>query len=332
MFVFYKKIVLIIFISLIIHESWSQNLFDCRWSTILTEGLPTGRHENSFVEFKGKFYLLGGRGLNPVDVYDPKANKWEAKSKPPIQLHHFQAVVYKEAIYIVGAMTGNYPNESPLENVWIYYPETDNWVKGPVIPQLRRRGGGGTVIYNDKIYIACGIKLGHTNGTNNYFDSYDLKTGEWNVLDDAPHIRDHVQAIVAEDKLWLVGGRNTSVHYADNFGAFFNAVEPQVDYYDFKKEQWFTHKEVLPIPTAAGSLVCAGTKVLYIGGEGAKNRAYDNTQCLDLNTGKWCQIAILISGRHGTGAIFYNNKIYIVAGSPVKGGGEINSMEVFTTN
>jgi N-acetylneuraminic acid mutarotase len=327
----FRITLLIIWLSIICHLTNSQNLADYRWSTLDTKGQPTGRHENSFVEYKGKFYLLGGRGINPVDVYDPITNTWEAKSKSPIQIHHFQAVVYNDAIYLTGAMTGSYPKEPALEHIWIYYPETDKWKKGPEIPETRRRGSAGIVIYNDKIYMACGIKIGHTSGTNNYFDSYDLKTGEWKQLTDAPHIRDHVPAIVVDDKLWLIGGRNTSVHFEGNFGAFFNAVEPNVDYYDFKKEQWFTLKEKLPIPTAAGSLVNIGKKLLYIGGEGPQAQAYNNTQCLDLETGKWSQLDTLGTGRHGTGALVYDNKIFIAAGSPVKGGGALTSLEVLAS-
>lgn len=37
--------------------------------------------------------------------------------------------------------------------------------KGPVIPEGRRRGGAGVVLFNDKIYIAYGIEYGHTSGT-----------------------------------------------------------------------------------------------------------------------------------------------------------------------
>ncbi|RQW08670.1 DUF1080 domain-containing protein [candidate division KSB1 bacterium] len=52
-------------------------LSDYRWTLIDAKGEVTGRHENAFVEYKGKFYLLGGRGANPVNVFDPRTNTWE---------------------------------------------------------------------------------------------------------------------------------------------------------------------------------------------------------------------------------------------------------------
>lgn len=308
----------------------SQSLMDGRWTTIKAEGSVTGRHENAFVEYNGKFYLLGGRGINPVNVFDPATNTWETREKSPMEMHHFQAVVYGNAIYLVGAMTGKYPKELPLENIWIYYPENDTWEKGPEIPEARRRGAAGAVLYNDKIYVVGGIEYGHTSGTNNYFDSYDLKTGEWSVLTKAPHVRDHFPTIVVNDNLYCVGGRNTSVHYKDNFMAFFAATIPEIDVYSFKEDKWTTLKEPLPVPTAAGGLVEINNKLIYMGGEGERDHAYFETQCLDLETGEWKQLPALVRGRHGSGAVLYNNKIYVAAGSPKKGGGKLNSIEVFS--
>jgi len=250
----------------------------------------------------------------------------------PMEVHHFQAVVYGDAIYLVGAMTGGYPGEVPLEHIWIYYPEKDSWEQVDEIPLERRRGGAGAVIHNDKIYMVCGIEYGHTSGTNNYFDSYDLKTGKWEVLTKAPHVRDHFPAIVVDNKLYCVGGRNTSVHHEDNFGAFFGATVPWVDVYDFETEKWSTLKEKIPYPTAAGGLVEIDKHLVYMGGEGSFPMAYNQTQSLDLESGKWSQLAPLTTGHHGSGAILYKDQVYIAAGSPNKGGGNLNTIEVFSAN
>ena len=234
-----SNLLLITFILLLVFNSFKvqgTNLNEYRWTTIDATGEVTGRHENVFIEYKDKFYLIGGRGINPVNVFDPQTNTWEAKGKSPIEIHHFQAIVHKDAIYMLGAMTGGYPKETPLENIWIYHPETDTWEKGPEIPKDRRRGGAGSVIYNNKIYMVCGIEFGHSSGTNNYFDSYDLITGEWEIHTKAPHIRDHFPAIVVNDRLYCIGGRNTSVHYNDRFNAFLEATIPYVDVYDFNEE------------------------------------------------------------------------------------------------
>ncbi|MGM8361865.1 Kelch repeat-containing protein [Flavobacterium sp. ARAG 55.4] len=329
-----KKVYLFTLIHLLMYfttEAQSTDLKEYNWTTIDTKGNVTARHESSMVEYNGKFYLIGGRGLNPVNVFDPKTNTWEEKAKPPFEMHHFQAVVYKDAIYVI-AMTGKYPKEVPLENIWLYYPERDTWKKGPEIPENRRRGGAGAVVYNDKIYIVCGIDFGHTSGTNNNFDSYDLNTGKWEVLTKAPHIRDHFSAIIVDDNLYCIGGRNTSFHYPENFGAFFEQTLPYVDVYNFKENKWHTMKEQLPYPTAAGGLVYFQNKIIYFGGEGKLKEAYNTTQCFDLTTQKWSPLAPLNIGRHSGGGVVFDSKIYTAAGSPVKGGGNLDSVEVFSLN
>lgn len=324
-----KNILGLIFLNALFCGAQSTTLLNFRWTTIQAKGHVTPRHESSMVKYKDKFYLLGGRGINPVNVFDPKSNTWEEKSKSPVEMHHFQAVAYQDAIYVI-AMTGKYPEEVPLENIWLYYPENDSWEKGQEIPIHIRRGGAGVSIYKDKLYLTCGINFGHTSGTNNNFNSYDLITGKWKNLTKAPHIRDHFSTIVVGDYLYCIGGRNTSFHYPDNFGAFFEATVPYIDVYNFNKKKWHTMKEQLPYSTAAGGLIYFKNKIIYIGGEGEFKQAYNTTQSLDLETGKWSQLAALNMGRHGGGTVFYKDEIYTVAGSPNKGGGNLKSIEVFS--
>ena len=139
-----NKFLAIILLSFIVGlQAQTPSLSNYRWLPIEAKAEVVGRHENAFIEYKGKFYLLGGRGVNPVNVFDPQTNIWETKGKSPMEIHHFQAVVYGNAIYLVGAMTGGYPKELPLDCIWKYYPETDKWEKGAEIPVARRRGGAG---------------------------------------------------------------------------------------------------------------------------------------------------------------------------------------------
>ena len=101
-------------------EATSQELSDFRWTIIDTKGECTGRHENTFVAYNNKFYLLGGRGVNPVYIFDLETNTWETRGKSPMEIHHFQAVVYKNVFYLVGSMEGKSPTETTIKNIWMY--------------------------------------------------------------------------------------------------------------------------------------------------------------------------------------------------------------------
>jgi len=113
------------------------------WETVEAAGEPTARHEAGLVACGRKLYLLGGRRVNPTDIFDPATNTWTAGAKPPVELHHFQAVELDGLIYLMGAMTGRYPYETPLERVVIYDPAADAFSFGHEISEDRRRGGGG---------------------------------------------------------------------------------------------------------------------------------------------------------------------------------------------
>ena len=123
------------------------------WETVPCEPVCTARHEAAMTALNGKLYLLGGRGVKPVEEYDPAANAWKKLSPTPMQIHHFQALVVADRIALVGAMTGGYPKEPAVPNVWWFDPAKDEWTKGPAMPAGRERGGAGTVLHDNKIYL-----------------------------------------------------------------------------------------------------------------------------------------------------------------------------------
>ncbi len=310
------------------------------WNILTPNGTPVNRHECAFVEANGKFYLLGGRGNRPVNIYNPATNAWTQSSALPkdpqgqtLYLHHFQAVSLNGLIYVVGAFTGEYPNETPVPDVYIYNPATNAWTVGPKIPQARRRGSAATVVYNQKIYLVGGITNGHTSGFVKWLDEFDPATGTWQTLPDANFARDHFHAAVVGNKLYAAGGRRTS----GATGQVFSLTVPEVDVFDFGTRQWLPYPNgMAPIPTQrAGTTVAVlGGEVVVIGGESANNAgdlAHNQAEALNPATGTWRSLDPLNTGRHGTQALVYKEKIYIAAGSGKRGGTpELNSLESFS--
>jgi len=249
------------------------------WEIVDAIGEPTARHEASIVAFEDKIYLLGGRRINPTDVFNPRTKTWTKMSSPPIEIHHFQAVVVGDAIYILGAMTGPWPHETPLERVLIYYPKTDTFEFGAEIPKARRRGGAGAVYANGKIYLVGGITDGHMGTYVNWFDAYDVETDDWVQLPDAPHRRDHFQAAISGDKLYAFAGRR-SEQRADL--GFEQTIIPG-NVFDFKTGQWedVTKATNLPTPRAGNMMTAYDGKIIVGGGEsGTQIVAFTNYRLL----------------------------------------------------
>ncbi len=298
------------------------------WQTLNPNaGSPAGRHEGAYVQAGDKFYLLGGRGIKPVQVYDPAGRTWADAPATPIELHHFQAVTFEGLIYVAGAFTGEYPSETPVPNLYIYNPLTRQWLKGPDIPPNRQRGSAGVVVYNQKIYLVGGITNGHNSGYVTWFDEFDPLTNTWRTLADAPRARDHFHAALIGDKLYAAGGRRTSA----STDQLFDLTVPEVDVYDFTANQWSTLPNGIPTQRGAPATAVLNGELVLIGGEsGTQVGAHRETEALNPTTGTWQRLADLQEGRHGTQAIVNNEAIYVVAGSGQRGGEpELTSQEVF---
>jgi N-acetylneuraminic acid mutarotase len=298
------------------------------WKILEGDDQPTHRHENAYARVGDKLYLLGGRGERPVEEFDPETGRWETKATPPLSMHHFQAVSLNGKIYVAGAFNGNYPYEDPIPNVYIYDPQADSWTKGPEIPEDRRRGAAGAVAHNGKIYVVGGIQNGHASGQVRWLDSFDPETGEWTELANAPRNRDHFQAAVVGGKLYAAGGRRSS----QATGEVFELTIREVDVYDFSSDSWTPLPPSGDIPTerAGSTSIAVGDYMIVIGGEsGSQTDAHNEVEALNTETGLWQSLPSLNQGRHGAQVVAYDGKLYIAAGSKVRGAEEINSQEVF---
>ncbi|GIV32716.1 MAG: hypothetical protein KatS3mg031_0251 [Chitinophagales bacterium] len=299
-----------------------------QWYQIPSANSPVARHECSYVQAGNKFYLMGGRGNRPVQSYNPADSTWTTEASNPIEMHHFQAVEYNGLIYVMSAFTGSFPHETPLPNIYIYDPVAKQWNVGPLIPANRRRGAAGCVVYDNMIYVVCGIQDGHSSGWVPWLDRYDPQTNTWTQLPDAPRARDHFNAIVANGKIYCIGGRLSGFN-----GNTFKYVVPEVDVYDIASQTWTTLPAVnnIPTPRAACATALLEEEILVIGGEIETSlTALNVTEAFNYSNHAWRTLTPLITGRHATTAISSNGGVYVVCGSGNRGGSpELSTQEVF---
>lgn len=289
----------------------------------------TKRHEHGYVKVGARFYLLGGRGINPVDVFDPATGTWSRGAASPVEMHHFQAVVFENRIYVVGAMTGPFPKEPPLPNVYIYDPAADTWSVGPEIPAGRRRGGAGAVLHGDEIYVVAGITNGHYDGHVPWMDAFNPRTGTWRQLPDAPRPRDHFHAVIIDGRIYAAAGRRSSAGTKQTF----ELTVAEVDVFDLQANRWSTLPPAGNIPTpraGAGAAVIDGRLIVLGGESGAQSLAHDNVEELDPATGRWRSLTPLAMGRHATQAVVHDGRIYLASGSRTQGATEVDTQEIYT--
>jgi hypothetical protein len=259
--------------------------------------------------------------------YHFATDTWSRGADAPREFNHFQATLYQGLVWVVGSFnTNDFPTETSEPNVWVYDPAADRWIRGPPIPTRRRRGGAGLVVYQDQFYVVGGNTKGHDGGSVGWLDRYDPRTGQWQVLEDAPRARDHFSAQVADGKMYCVGGRATDYET----DVFANEV-PHVDVYSFVAGTWTTLAARLPRPRAAPATAFFAAKILVMGGETHDSGdALARVDALDPATGTFSQLASMRHGRHGTQAIVSGPGVIVTAGSPYQGGASQTNMEAYS--
>ena len=284
----------------------------------------TCRHEAAMVTVNGRLYLMGGRGNRPSEAFDPTTGKWTTLGLPPFEINHFQPVVLDGLVYVIGAFTGAYPNETNVPNVWTWDPLADVWTQGPLIPAARQRGSNGAFVRDGKIYVIGGNNQGHNGGARPWFDEYDPATQTWQVLPDAPRARDHFTTVLIGDRLVAAGGRTTQQP-----GPFGNTIGA-VDIYDFSDGTWSTIAEDIPTRRAGTMTVPVGRFAVVIGGESTSQvDAHSECEALDVLSEEWTTLPPLVDGRHSGGIGQVDGRIYVASGSGRRGGNpELDTLEV----
>jgi N-acetylneuraminic acid mutarotase len=297
------------------------------WTTLKTSGEIDPREEAAFMACKGKFYLMGGYGLMPVNKFDPETEVWTRGAVPPVEMHHFQAVRLGEEIYVLGALTGSGANEKALDHIYIYDTTRDQWRMGDPIPKDRVRGSAGVVAYRGMIYMIGGTRDRTRGAGTDFMDRYDPGTGKWKKLADAPRARDYFHAGIVNGKIYAAGGRNTSL-YSMN-GKNENIAE--VDVYDIEKGRWATLPPSLNLPTPRAGCATAEIidHILVIGGESASSPTACNlVEALDVERGKWETWNSLKEGRRGTQAFMCIGCVFVASGSSTREtGSQLASIE-----
>jgi hypothetical protein len=90
-----------------------------QWIEVNPNAPLNARHEACFVMVGLKAYLLAGRGVSPVNIYDPISRTWTNGTAPPIQIHHTQCVVADNKIWIVSSWTGGFPKERDTGSIYV---------------------------------------------------------------------------------------------------------------------------------------------------------------------------------------------------------------------
>lgn len=275
--------------------------------------------ETAVVAVAGKIYVLGGfQGFTvvpAVQVFDTAACAWSMGPDLPKPVHHANAAVVGDTIYVVGAMEGG--NFASIGDTWSWSPAADaGWIVRAPMPPGTQRGASITGVIDGKIYVAGGLR----NGTVTDVSIYDPAADAWTAGPALPQPRDHGCGGVVGGKLYVTGGRAGGVN------------SPLV----FELTPGAGWVERAPMPTGRGGTACGviGDRIFVVGGEGnpapGSRGVFPQAEAYDAAANTWETLAPMPTPRHGMGAAAWGGRLYVPGGADQEAFGAVAIHEILT--
>ena len=234
-------------------------------------------------------------------VGQPKELVWEEKAPVSVARYAYDGVeVLDGKIYFVGGLDG-----SGAKNIAERYdPSTNTWET--LNSMSVARAGVSSTVLKGKLYAIGGEGLSSV-------EVFDQNTGSWTAGVDLPSEVNGGTAITVSDKIYLVGGKNSS-----------NQDTNQVLSFDPITNQW-TAKANMPTARHGAKLVWFENRIWAIGFQNGSNT--NKVESYDPVTDSWLVEASLAI-RNWPVAWVANRRIYVGGGH---NGSFLNSIEFYDT-
>lgn len=287
------------------------------WST-LPSVLGGAIQETAVVELDGKIYVIGGFNASlgvvaSVRVFDTATCTWSDGPSLPRTIHHANAVVAGDTIFVLGGMDAL--SFTTIGEVYAWAPGSGDtsWSTRASMPAGSERGAAVVGTIGDVVYVAGGLR----SGAVATFSSYSTTNDTWETsLPPLPQPRDHGCGGVVDGKLYVVGGRSGGVLAADVF--------------EYIPGGTWTAKESMP--TARGGVACgiAGDLIVVAGGEGnpaTQTRVFAEVEVYTVTTDSWEALPPMATPRHGMGAAVSGEVFYVPGGATREAFGAVDTHE-----
>jgi len=274
--------------------------------------------ETAAVARGGAIYVLGGFDgtLNIVDavqIYDVATCTWSDGPSLPAPMHHANAAVVGDTIYVLGYATGfDFAAHGD-----VYALEDGAWVARAAMPTGTERSASAVGVIDGKIYVAGGLRGDPVADVS----VYDPVADAWTTLDPLPAARDHGCGGAIDGVLYLAGGRlgDPESHQPDTYaytpGGGWTAVAAMI--------------------TGRGGTACGvvGGRLIVVGGEGNPDDpagVFAQAEAYDPGDDAWTALAPMPTPRHGMAAATIGGSLYVPGGADHQLFGATATFEVLT--
>jgi N-acetylneuraminic acid mutarotase len=271
----------------------------------------------------GRIYVAGG--IEPVpypvyysssrtfQIYDVAAHRWRLGPDLPQERDHLALAGLEGKIYLTGGGRWGLGGGS-FDELWVYDPATDAWSTRARMPA--KRHAHAMVALDGRLYVVGGVIFPPERAGELWV--YDPRTDRWTVAPTKlPTLREHVTAVAAAGKIYVIGGR-----WQGNVAA--------LESYDPTTNRW---QHLPDMPSARSGLTSGAIRneIHVTGGEDPNsNRAFPEHEVFNLRSGTWSRFPDLPLPRHGVGSAVVDGRWYVTGGSQTPGTGESDTVYVFT--
>lgn len=289
------------------------------WATAAP--LPLGpTQETAVVAVDGTLYILGGFNqgtiTSAVQVFDTATCSYAAGPALPKPVHHVNAAVVDGTIVIGGALEGT--TFTAIGDTWTWNPATEpGWTIRASMPAGTQRGAGVAGALAGTLVVAGGLRGGAVTDVS----AYDPALDQWTALDPLPVPRDHACGGVIGGKLYVAGGRMTTI--------------PSTSTATFELTPGTGWAGKAEMPTGRGGTACGviDDRLIVVGGEGnpaVASGVFPDVEAYTPATDRWDALVPMPTPRHGMGAAASGGRLYVPGGANLQGFGAVATHEILT--
>lgn len=181
-------------------ELWALPQGATTWEEL--EPMPEPRAAHRMVAHDGRLYVVGGHGPSSRVLTWAPDGGWSTGAEMPGPRHHLAVVVREGSIWALGGRT---EDDTLLDRVDIYDPETDTWREGPQLPTPISAAVEGVI--DGRIHLVGGEDPAILGGGT--FDHHLVleEDGEgWGRAEPAPLAVHGAAGGVVDGRLHVIGG------------------------------------------------------------------------------------------------------------------------------
>lgn len=271
-----------------------------------------------------QIYVTGGRsGQDKIvtinEVYDVYNDEWTVFPSLNQNRSDHGCFVLDGKIYVVGGYSEDY---SILDTIEMYDPKnsTNGWV---VLPERLNaaRGDFSVITLHNKVYVVGGFGIGWNLLQNTSLEQYDPEIGQWQVKSPMLTPRGDKGGAIWNEKLLVTGGE-----IKNEKGESISIDKTEI--YDPTSDSWAYSTPLLESRFRIGSATLNNVPYIF-GGHDSNFRPLSDVECFGGpppadDIGLWEEERKMPDAVSDLVAIGFDNKIYVIGGSPNEGHGSDN--------